>query len=162
MILLLIITYSVYSFISLPTTYAKKSHDTVLLNQGEAMKAEFQSETQEQVKQVTLSISYSDKDSDPFASYHIPITVEVYEKNQLVGSEHVSYSIDNKPMKITVDVNNDPMIKGNYKVVVTHDIPEDSKDNDRELLVDIDSIKFNKGDSNIYHHGMIKTFSRYG
>jgi hypothetical protein len=39
--------------------------------------------------------------------------------------------------------------KGNYKIVVTHDIPEDSQDNDRELLVDIDSIKFKKGDSDI-------------
>lgn len=85
----------------------------------------------------------------------MPITVEVYEKNQLVGSEHVSYSIGGKSQKVSVDVNNDPLIKGNYKVVVRHDMPEDSEDDDNRLFVDVDSIKFNKGKNDIYQHGKI-------
>lgn len=45
--------------------------------------------------------------------------------------------VGSKPKRIHVDINNDPMIKGNYKVVVRHDVPEDSQDNDRKLLVDM-------------------------
>lgn len=158
-ILLLVMVCSIpLSLISPLTAYAKISKDTIGLYQGEAMKAEFQSKKQTPIKQVSILVWFEDS-NDPFTSYRMPITVEVYEKNQLVGSEHVSYTIGGKSQKVRVDVNNDPMIRGNYKIVVRHDIPEGSEDDDSKLFVDVDSIKFNKGKNNIYQHGKIKIFS---
>jgi hypothetical protein len=59
---------------------------------------------------------------------------------------------------IQVDVNNDPMIKGNYKIVIRFDNSEFNPD-DNKVRIDLDTIKFNDGNVRMDLHGDIKVIT---
>jgi hypothetical protein len=134
-----------------------KSRQVVSLKQGETLRLEFERDHPKPVESVSLVLKTVDK-SDPFANYDVPLTIEVFEKNQLVGSESFTAEVGVDYKKVRVDVNNDPMIKGNFKVAIRFDVPEFGSDDNR-LLINIDSIKFNDGRVNMHQLGDIKIVS---
>lgn len=134
-----------------------KSREVVSLKQGQTLRLEFERDHPRPVESVSVNLKTVDK-SDPFASYDVPLTIEVFEKNQLVGSESFTADVGADYKKVQVDVNNDPMIKGNFKIAIRFDIPEFGTDDNR-LLINIDSIKFNDGEVNMHQHGDIKIIS---
>ncbi len=137
-----------------------QERDKVTLSHGEALRLEFQGEQLAPIKEVSFKLKTIDT-SDPFASYQVPITVQVFEKNQLIGSESFTYSLGSGFRKVHVDVNNDPMIKGNYKTVIIFDNPEFNAD-DNKVKIDLDTIKFNNGNVRMDLHGDIKIISGIG
>jgi hypothetical protein len=134
-----------------------KIRQVVGLKQGETLRLEFERDHPRPIESVSLNLKTIDK-SDPFANYDIPLTIEVFEKNQLIGSESFTVEVGADYKKVRVDVNNDPMIKGNFKVAIRFDVPEFGSDDNR-LLINIDSIKFNDGKVNMHQHGDIKIVS---
>lgn len=142
----------------IPINYAQaeksKERDEATLSQGEALRVEFKSKQLEPIQEVSFKLKTIDT-SDPFAFYHVPLTVEIFEKNQLIGSESFTSDLSTGFKKIKVDVNNDPMIKGNYKIVIRFDTPEFSTD-DNKVKVDLDTIKFNDGNVRMDLHGDVK------
>ncbi len=134
-----------------------KSRDEVTLNQGQALRVEFKSKLPERIQTVSFKVKTIDT-SDPFAIYHVPLTVQVFEKNRLIGSESFSSDLRTGFNKVHIDVNNDPMIKGNYKIVISFDKPEFNTD-DNKIKVDLDTIKFNNGKVRMELHGDIKIIS---
>ncbi|HEX9320214.1 MAG TPA: hypothetical protein VF884_14870 [Nitrososphaeraceae archaeon] len=131
-----------------------KSRQIVSLKQGETMRLEFERDHPRPVESVSLVLKTVDN-SDPFANYDVPLTIEVFEKNQLVGSESFTAEVGADYKKVHVDVNNDPMIKGNFKIAIRFDVPEFGSDDNR-LLINVDSVKFNDGKVNMHQHGDIK------
>lgn len=126
----------------------------VTLNQGDSLRVEFKSKQPEPIQVVSFKLMTVDT-SDPFKAYHVPLTVEVFEKNQLIGSESFTSDLGSGLKKIQVDVNNDPMIKGNYKIVIRFDNSEFNPD-DNKVRVDLNTIKFNDGNVRMDLHGDIK------
>jgi hypothetical protein len=118
------------------------------------LRLEFERDNPRPVDSVSLVLKTIDK-SDPFASYEVPLTIQVFEKNQLVGSESFTAEVGADYKRVRVDINNDPMIKGNFKIEIRFDVPEFGKD-DNLLNVNIDSIKFNDGKVHMHQHGDIK------
>lgn len=133
---------------------SSKERDIVTLSQGQSLRVEFKSKQAEPIQQVSFKLKTIDT-SDPFRTYHVPLTVEVYEKNQLIGSESFTSDLSSGLKKIQVDVNNDPMIKGNYKIVIRFDNSEFNPD-DNKVRIDLDTIKFNDGNVRMDLHGDIK------
>lgn len=131
-----------------------KVRQVVSLKQGETLRLEFERDNPRPVDSVSLVLKTIDK-SDPFASYEVPLTIQVFEKNQLVGSESFTAEVGADYKRVRVDINNDPMIKGNFKIEIRFDVPEFGKD-DNLLNVSIDSIKFNDGKVHMHQHGDIK------
>lgn len=131
-----------------------KVRQVVSLKQGETLRLEFERDNPRPVDSVSLVLKTIDK-SDPFASYEVPLTIQVFEKNQLVGSESFTAEVGADYKRVRVDINNDPMIKGNFKIEIRFDVPEFGKD-DNLLNVNIDSIKFNDGEVHMHQHGDIK------
>jgi len=84
--------------------------------------------------------------------------VEVFEKNLLIASESLTSDLSAGFKRIQVDVNNDPIIKGNYKIVIRFDTPEFSTD-DNKVKVDLDTIKFNDGNVRMDLHDDVKIVS---
>jgi hypothetical protein len=131
-----------------------KVRQVVSLKQGETLRLEFERDNPRPVDSVSLVLKTIDK-SDPFASYEVPLTIQVFEKNQLVGSESFTAEVGADYKRVRVDINNDPMIKGNFKIEIRFDVPEFGKD-DNLLNINIDSNKFNDGKVNMHQHGDIK------
>jgi len=131
-----------------------KVRQVVSLKQGETLRLEFERDNPRPVDSVSLVLKTIDK-SDPFASYEVPLTIQVFEKNQLVGSESFTAEVGADYKRVRVDINTDPMIKGNFKIEIRFDVPEFGKD-DNLLNVNIDSIKFNDGKVHMHQHGDIK------
>lgn len=131
--------------------------DEVTLSQGDSLRIEFKSKQPEPIQAVSFKLITIDT-SDPFATYHVPLTVEVFEKNQLIGSESFTSDLSSGLKKIQVDVNNDPMIKGNYKIVIRFDNSEFNPD-DNKVRIDLDTIKFNDGNVRMDLHGDIKVIT---
>ncbi len=80
--------------------------DTVTLSQGQSLRLEFQSRQPAPISEVSLKLKTIDT-SDPFASYQVPLTIQVYEKNRSIGSESFTSDLGTGFKKIHVDVNND-------------------------------------------------------
>ena len=155
---LIILGASLLRFVPLTDAQAISSkRDEVILSQGQALRLEFQGKNIVPITDVSFKVKAIDT-SDPFASYHVPLTVEVFEKNKLIGSESFTYDLGANFKKIQVDVNNDPKIKGNYKIVIRADTPEFNTD-DNKVKVDLDTIKFNRGNVHMDLHGDIKILS---
>jgi hypothetical protein len=131
--------------------------DEVTLSQGDSLRIEFKSKQPEPIQAVSFKLITIDT-SDPFATYRVPLTVEVFEKNQLIGSESFTSDLSSGLKKIQVDVNNDPMIKGNYKIVIRFDNSEFNPD-DNKVRIDLDTIKFNNGNVRMDLHGDIKVIT---
>jgi hypothetical protein len=131
--------------------------DEVTLSQGDSLRIEFKSKQPEPIQAVSFKLMTIDT-SDPFATYRVPLTVEVFEKNQLIGSESFTSDLSSGLKKIQVDVNNDPMIKGNYKIVIRFDNSEFNPD-DNKIRIDLDTIKFNNGNVRMDLHGDIKVIT---
>jgi hypothetical protein len=138
----------------------KSKRDTVTLSPGQALRVEFQGKQLAPIKVVSLKLKTIDT-SNPFASYQVPITVQVFEKNQLIGSESYTFNLGSGFRKIHVDVNNDPVIKGNYKTVIRFDNPEFSTE-DNKVKIDLDTIKFNNGNLRMDLHGDLKIIAANG
>jgi hypothetical protein len=122
--------------------------DEVTLSQGDSLRIEFKSKQPEPIQAVSFKLM----------TYHVPLTVEVFEKNQLIGSESFTSDLSSGLKKIQVDVNNDPMIKGNYKIVIRFDNSEFNPD-DNKIRIDLDTIKFNNGNVRMDLHGDIKVIT---
>jgi hypothetical protein len=136
---------------------SKERGDVVTLSQGDSLRVEFKSKQPEPIQAVSFKLMTIDT-SDPFATYHVPLTVEVFEKNQLIGSESFTSDLSSGLKMIQVDVNNDPMIKGNYKIVIRFDNSEFNPD-DNKVRIDLDTIKFNDGNVRMDLHGDIKVIT---
>jgi hypothetical protein len=104
-----------------------KVRQVVSLKQGETLRLEFERDNPRPVDSVSLVLKTIDK-SDPFASYEVPLTIQIFEKNQLVGSESFTAEVGADYKRVRVDINNDPMIKGNFKIEIRFDVPEFGKD----------------------------------
>jgi hypothetical protein len=128
-----------------------------LLSQGEAMKATIQAKEPTTMNEVSFSAKLVGL-SDPFATSNIsiPITVEVYEGNELVASESFTESLDTKFQKVDVPINNIPKMDEKYKLLVRHDTPENGGQRNVPIQIDTDSIKVNDGDDGLEVHGRIK------
>lgn len=135
---------------------SSKVIDNVILNQGQAMRIEFKSPLPEPIQQVSFKAEAIDT-SNAFDASHVPITVEVFEKNKLIGSESFSSDLSGGFKNIQVDVNNTPKIDGNYKIEISFDTPEFNSGNTK-IKVDLDTIKFNSGSVSMDLHGDIKKF----
>jgi hypothetical protein len=136
---------------------SKERRNEITLSQGESLRAEFKSKQPESIQVVSFKLKTIDTDN-PFATYHVPLTVEVFEKNQLIGSESFTSDLRDSLRKIHVDVNNDPSIKGNYKIVIRFDKSEFNTD-DNKVKIDLDTIKFNDGNVSMDLHGDVKIIS---
>lgn len=136
---------------------SKERGDVVTLSQGDSLRVEFKSRQPEPIQAVSFKLMTIDT-SDPFKTYHVPLTVEVFEKNQLIGSESFTSDLSSGLKMIQVDVNNDPMIKGNYKIVIRFDNSEFNPD-DNKIRIDLDTIKFNDGNVRMDLHGDIKVIT---
>jgi hypothetical protein len=80
--------------------------------------------------------------SNPFSESYsrIPVTVEIIENGDMVGSESMTAHVENRYKEINIDMNNDPKVGGSFNVVIKFEIPEDD-DHDSQIRVDTDSIK---------------------
>jgi len=136
---------------------SEERRDGFTLSQGDSLRVEFKSKAPEPIQVVSFKLKTIDTDN-PFASYHVPLTVEVYEKNQLIGSESFTSDLSAGFKKIQIDVNNDPKIKGNYKIVIRFDKSEFNTD-DNKVRIEPDTIKFNDGSVRMDLHGDIKLIS---
>lgn len=85
-----------------------------LLSEGEAMKATIQAKEPTAMNEVSFSAKLVGV-SDPFATSNIsiPLTVEVYEGDELVASESFTESLDTKFQKVNVPINNIPKMEKN-------------------------------------------------
>jgi len=154
--LILVVLFLSSIVLAAPTTnhVEAKSRNLVELKQGQTLRLEFERDHPRPVESVSMVLKTVDR-SDPFANFDVPLTIEVLEKNQLVGSESFTAQVGADYKKVRVDINNDPMIKGNFKIAIRFDVPEFGSDDNR-LLINIDSIKFNDGKVNMHQHGDIK------
>jgi hypothetical protein len=80
--------------------------------------------------------------SNPFSESYsrIPVTVDIIENGEMVGSESMTAHVENRYREISIDMNNDPKVGGSFNVVIKFDIPEDDG-HDPQIRVDTDSIK---------------------
>jgi hypothetical protein len=80
--------------------------------------------------------------SNPFSESYsrIPVTVEIIENGDIVGSESMTAHVENRYKEINIDMNNDPKVGGSFNVVIKFEIPEDDG-HDPQIRVDTDSIK---------------------
>lgn len=145
------------NYVQADKSSSQDRRDEVTLSQGDSLRIEFKSKQPEPIQAVSFKLITIDT-SDPFATYHVPLTVEVFEKNQLIGSESFTSDLSSGLKKIQVDVNNDPMIKGNYKIVIRFDNSEFNPD-DNKVRIDLDTIKFNDGNVRMDLHGDIKVIT---
>lgn len=127
--------------IAIAEAQRKISDDTVTLSRGEALMAELKSKQPAPISQVSFSIKSMDN-SDPSANSQVPLTIEVYERNNLIGSESFTSDLGNNFRKIHVEVNNEPTIQDDYKIVIRFDAPEFNGD-DNIIQIDPDTIHFN-------------------
>lgn len=128
-----------------------------LLSQGEAMKVAIQAIEPTAMNEFSFSAKLVGV-SDPFATSNvsIPITVEVYEGDELVASESFTESLDTKFQKVDVPINNIPKMDEKYKVLLRYDTPENGGQKNIPIQIDTDSIKVNDGDDGLEVHGRIK------
>jgi len=145
------------NYVQADKSSSQDRRDEVTLSQGDSLRIEFKSKQPEPIQAVSFKLITIDT-SDPFATYHVPLTVEVFEKNRLIGSESFTSDLSSGLKKIQVDVNNDPMIKGNYKIVIRFDNSEFNPD-DNKVRIDLDTIKFNDGNVRMDLHGDIKVIT---
>jgi hypothetical protein len=127
-----------------------------LLSEGEAVKTTIQAKEPTAMTEVSFSAKVIGF-SDPFATSNlsIPITVEVYEGNELVASESFTESLDDKFKTIDVPINNIPKMDEKYKLLLRYDEPENGVKKN-VIQIDTDSIKVNDGDDGLEVHGRIK------
>lgn len=80
--------------------------------------------------------------SNPFSESYsrIPVTVDIIENRDMVGSESMTAHVENKYEEVSIDLNNDPKVGGSFNVVIKFEIPEDDG-HDPQIRVDTDSIK---------------------
>jgi hypothetical protein len=129
-----------------------------LLSQGEAMKATIQAKEPTTMNDISFSAKLVGV-SDPFATsdISIPMTVEVYEGDELVASESFTESLDTKFREVDVPINNIPKMDEKYKLLVRYDIPENGGGQENvPIQIDTDSIKVNDGDDGLEVYGRIK------
>jgi hypothetical protein len=154
---------SLTTLIALESGFATKSDEVAirgskaLLSQGEAMKATIQAKEPTAMNEVSFSAKLVGI-SDPFATSNIsiPMTVEVYEGNELVASESFTESLGDKFQKVDVPINNTPKMDEKYKLLVRYDTPENGGQKNVPIQIDTDSIKVNDGDDGLEVHGRIK------
>lgn len=153
---------SLTTLIALESGFATKSDEVAirgskaLLSQGEAMKATIQAKEPTAMNEVSFSAKLVGI-SDPFATSNIsiPMTVEVYEGNELVASESFTELLGDKFQKVDVPINNTPKMDEKYKLLVRYDIPENGGQKNVPIQIDTDSIKVNDGDDGLEVHGRI-------
>jgi hypothetical protein len=82
------------------------------------------------------------QDPDPFSKScsRVPITLEIIEDGDTVGSESMTGHIRNSYKEVSIDMNNDPKVRGSFNVIIRFDVPEDDKDNPM-VRVDTDTIR---------------------
>jgi hypothetical protein len=80
--------------------------------------------------------------SNPFSESYsrIPVTVDIIENGEMVGSESMTAHVRNNYEEISIDMNNDPKVGGSFNVDINFDIPEDDG-HDHQIRVNTDSIK---------------------
>jgi hypothetical protein len=80
--------------------------------------------------------------SNPFGESYsrIPVTVDIIENGDMVGSESMTAHVESSYNEISIDMNNDPKVGGSFNIVIKFEIPEDNG-HDPQIRVDTDSIK---------------------
>ncbi len=132
----------------------------VVLSQGEAVKATLKADKPTSMNKV--SFSAKSISMNPFTNTVVPLTVEVYESDKLVGSESFIWSLGPDFEKINVDINNSPKLDERYKMLIRYDLFEDNTVNN-PIQVDTESIKVNGGNDGIDVHGRVSmVFSNLG
>lgn len=63
--------------------------------------------------------------SNPFSESYsrIPVTVDIIENRDMVGSESMTAHVENKYEEVSIDLNNDPKVGGSFNVVIKFEIP---------------------------------------
>lgn len=127
----------------------------VLLTEGEAMKVTLTAEEPRTMYDVSFSAKRVGM-IDPFGSFAIPFTVEVYESDQLVASESFTWTLGEKFEKVLVQVNNTPKIDERYKMLIRYDVQEDNEQKNIPIQINAESIRINGGNDGIDVHGRVK------
>jgi hypothetical protein len=136
-ILVLLFLLSSSLLLSLMASEAKK----VSIGQGDIIALRLEIDEPTSVHELSFDAKRM-QTHDPFSESYsrIPITVDIIDKGEMVGSESMTAHAKNKYHEISIDMNNDPKVGDAFNIDIKFDIPEEDG-HDQQIRVDTDSIK---------------------